>query len=136
MCMMIFLSPIATDLTFYHYTNAQEARLICNQGKIVHVNGILLTTLDPELYYPDEIIDTIYYDEDTTGRDHHADYCVEISGSDLDCTRLRQLHKQGVYLYSDNINVNEDDVLVKAACIRDRYKNLDTSGKCFIYSWS
>ncbi|XP_037041118.1 uncharacterized protein LOC119077872 isoform X2 [Bradysia coprophila] len=111
---------------YYHYTNRNAADCISRDGKIKNFgNGILLTTMDPELYYRNEILFNNYGDNIPSRIENRADYCVRVLRSYLIEKKLIKVpmpSERLIYLYNEDIRVRELDVFDKPACKRDSKK--------------
>jgi len=104
----------------YYYTNTRNAQLIMHSQVIPYdrYRKIFLTTMKPEDFYRDEILNTIYgrnYDRSKFAA--FADWCVKIDSTKLDGTKLKVSNQSGkVYEYADSIRINPASVIDKPQC--------------------
>ncbi|KAG4076103.1 hypothetical protein HA402_011450 [Bradysia odoriphaga] len=108
----------------FFYTNTSNAKLIMHSRVIPYDRNrsIFLTTMKPEQYFRDEILNTIY------GRDYDrlkfaafADWCVRVDDTKLDGTKMRVSKQSGkVYEYADSIRIDPTDVIDKPQCTKNQ----------------
>lgn len=104
--------------TLYFYTNKNTADQIKSSRNIPGTNVILLTTMKPENYTRDEILNAIYGASfDRYKYANAADWCVRIDGTKLLANKLKKRQNE-VYEYSDSIAVSTSDVMDKPKCTK------------------
>lgn len=102
--------------TLYFYTNKNTADQIKSLRNIP--GKITLTTMKPENYSRDEILNAIYGASfDRYKYATSADWCVKIDGTKLLANKLKKRHNE-VYEYSDSIAVTTSDVMDKPKCTK------------------
>ncbi|KAG4076096.1 hypothetical protein HA402_011442 [Bradysia odoriphaga] len=110
---------------YYHYTNRSAAESICRDGIIRNFgDGILLTTMDPERHYRNEILFNNYGDNVPSCIENRADYCVRVLPSKLtgkELIKVQLASERLIYLYKGNIRVKQSDVFDKPLCKREAH---------------
>ncbi|KAJ6621053.1 hypothetical protein Bhyg_17186, partial [Pseudolycoriella hygida] len=121
-----FRGETKDPIHFYHYTNRDAADSISAEGKIRNQGrGVLLTTLEPESYYRDEILQNNYGFPVPNHLRKNADHCVRVRSKQLIAEHLQKEQASGerlVYRYYKDIRVKETDVFDKPKCERSSPK--------------
>ena len=106
----------------YHYTNTSNAKSI-QRSEIIRNNGkgVLLTTLKPEQYYRNEILQNNYGNDVRPDRQNRADYVCRVLINRIDANKLFEVKKEDgrhLYLYDGDIHINDYAVFDKPRCNR------------------
>ncbi|XP_037041164.1 uncharacterized protein LOC119077900 [Bradysia coprophila] len=122
----------------FFYTNTSNAQRIMNLRVIPYESNrsLFLTTMKPEQYFRDEILNTIY------GRGYDrlqfaacADWCVKIDKTKLEGAKLRVSKQSGkVYEYTVHIAVNPADVMDKPQCTKNQRNSGDAHEYLYHYT--
>ncbi|KAJ6649491.1 hypothetical protein Bhyg_04727 [Pseudolycoriella hygida] len=106
----------ARENQFYYYTNQRTAARIRTSGQSAPNCIVLLTTMEPENHFRDQILETLYgeyYDRNLYAS--CADWCIKMDSSKLDTSKLVKISDE-VYEYSGVLEVSEEDVMDKPKC--------------------